>query len=251
MVNLRIAGLALAPPSSRLPQVSAWYIVRPVSDSDHPTFLEYGWRPDDAPVYPDHLRLPLVFDADRLAADLAKLTGIEWTAHFVRDNYAGNWSALPLRSPAGERHPIRRIAAHSHVTDWVDTEYREMCPYLHEVLASFACEMGAARLMRLTPGSQIKEHSDPDLAAEYGRVRLHIPITTNSAVDFRVNGGRIDMLPGECWYLRLADPHTVRNDGENDRIHLVIDCKVNAWIEALLHKAQIGPKGRDSTPSFA
>jgi hypothetical protein len=38
------------------------------------------------------------------------------------------------------------------------------------------------------------------------------------------------MAPGECWYLRLSDPHRVANRGETDRVHLLIDCRVNDWL---------------------
>jgi hypothetical protein len=38
------------------------------------------------------------------------------------------------------------------------------------------------------------------------------------------------MALGEAWYLRLSDPHAVTNDGETDRVHLVIDCATNDWL---------------------
>jgi hypothetical protein len=38
------------------------------------------------------------------------------------------------------------------------------------------------------------------------------------------------MAPGEGWYLRLSDPHTVANRGDTDRVHLVIDARMNDWL---------------------
>ena len=58
---------------------------------------------------PDRIRLPLAFDPAPLAADLAGFVASDWTAHFVHDNYQGDWSALPLRAAAGETHPLRLI----------------------------------------------------------------------------------------------------------------------------------------------
>jgi hypothetical protein len=75
--------------------------------------------------------------------------------------------------------------------------------------------------MRLARGSIIKEHRDHDLAFEHGTVRIHVPVTTNDGVDFRLNGVRCVMLAGSAWYLRLADPHSVADRGETDRVHLV------------------------------
>lgn len=91
--------------------------------------------------------------------------------------------------------------------------------------------------MKLTPGSRIKEHEDLDLAAELGMARLHIPIITNDEVDFRLNGTRVILGEGECWYLRLMDRHSVENNGQSDRVHLVIDAQVNAWLMAKLNTA--------------
>jgi mannose-6-phosphate isomerase-like protein (cupin superfamily) len=84
--------------------------------------------------------------------------------------------------------------------------------------------------MKLGAGSVIREHTDHDLAAEEGNVRLHIPVRTSDAVDFRLNGTRVHMRAGECWYLRLQDPHSVRNTGTEERIHLVIDAGINTWL---------------------
>ena len=64
--------------------------------------------------------------------------------------------------------------------------------------------------------------------------RLHIPIQTNDEVVFRLNGTRVLLEEGECWYLRFSDPHSVGNRGKTDRIHLVIDVEVNAWLTKLL-----------------
>lgn len=184
--------------------------------------------------WPDRLRLPLAFDPLRLAADLDALEDREWTRHFVRDNYEGDWSVLPLRAPAGETHPIRMISAPADGTPFVDTPLLAATPYLAEILAGFSCPLGSARLMRLAPGSTIREHRDLDLSAEDGHARLHIPIRTSAEVDFRVARRRVAMTPGSCWYLRLSEPHSVRNGGTAARVHLVVDAQVNAWLAGLL-----------------
>lgn len=68
-------------------------------------------------------------------------------------------------------------------------------------------------------------------------MRLHIPVVTNPAVDFRLNGVRCVMAAGTCWYLRLSDPHSVSNRGPADRVHLVIDAAVNGWLTDLFDRA--------------
>jgi hypothetical protein len=187
--------------------------------------------------FPDRLRLPLAFDPKRLAADMATVAAAGWTAHFVKQNYDGDWSVIPLRGPAGARHPIQMIYSDPGCTDFADAPLLAATPYFREVLAGFACALQAVRLMRLAPGSVIKEHRDHDLSFEDGVVRLHIPVVTNDGVDFRLNGRRCPMPTGSAWYLRLSDPHSVANLGPADRVHMVIDAVANSWVEDLLERA--------------
>lgn len=152
--------------------------------------------------FPDRLRLPLDFEPEGLAADLAGLAQGGWIAHFVTQNYEGDWSAIPLRGPAGAVHPVQMIYSDPACTEFADTPMLAASPYFQQVLAAFACQVQAVRLMRLAPGSLIKEHRDHDLSFEDGTVRVHVPVTTNEGVDFRLNGVRCAMPAGSTWYLR-------------------------------------------------
>jgi hypothetical protein len=187
--------------------------------------------------FPDRLRLPLEFDPARLAAGMASFGRAEWIEHFVKQNYDGDWDVIALRGPANARHPVQMIYSDPACTDFADTPMLDACPAFREVLAAFACPLHAVRLMRLTPGSVIKEHRDHDLSFEQGMVRIHIPVVTNEGVDFRLNGARCVMPAGSAWYLRLSDPHSVANRGAADRVHLVLDAAVNPWVEALFERA--------------
>ena len=179
---------------------------------------------------PDRARLPLSFDVARLQADLAAVEAMTWTDHFVRQNYDGRWDVLPLRHQAGATHPIIQAYTPPDATEFVDAAVLARTPYFRAIVETFPCPLKAVRLMRLAPGSRIKEHKDYDLAADWGQARLHIPITTNPGVTFLLNGTVARMAPGETWYLRLSDPHAVTNDGDTDRVHLVIDCEANDWL---------------------
>jgi hypothetical protein len=206
-----------------------------------PTIIDDGTNTREdfcvAPRFPDRLRLPLTFDARLLARDLDRLSSVQWIRHYVKANYDGDWSVLPLRSPAGETHPIRMISADPTSRSFVETPLLQSCDYFRRVLDSFECALRVARLMRLTPGSRIKEHTDQVLSFEDGIVRVHVPVTTNDAVEFRLNRRRVILEAGSAWYLRLSDPHSVANHGSTDRVHLVIDANVNDWVEALFESA--------------
>ena len=181
-------------------------------------------------AFADRARLPFSFDASGLRNDLERVGGGDWVDHFVRQNYEGDWTVLPLRFTAGATHPILRAYSNPAATEFEDGPLLDRAPAFRAVLARFECPLQAVRLMRLTAGSVIKEHRDHDLAAEWGTARIHIPIVTNADVEFLVNRTPVAMEPGSAWYLRLSDPHSVANRGTSDRIHLVIDCTANDWL---------------------
>lgn len=152
----------------------------------------------------------------------------------MKQNYEGDWSVIPLRGPAGTEHPVMMIYSDPTCCDFTDTAYLDKCSYLKDVLEQFKSKLQAVRLMKLAAGSIIKEHRDYDLSFANGVVRLHIPIRTNSGVEFYLNNERILMREGECWYLRLSEPHRVINAGKSDRVHLVIDAEVDEWMRNIL-----------------
>lgn len=185
----------------------------------------------------DRVKLPLNFDAQLLQEDIARFKTNDWIEHFVKQNYEGDWSVIPLRGPTGATHPVMMIYSDPTCKDFSDTPYLQELDYIPSVLNEFKCPLLAVRLMKLSPDSQIKEHTDHDLAFENGVVRIHIPIQTNNHVEFLLNGEAVDFNAGDCWYLKLNDPHSVNNIGNTDRIHLVIDALVNDWLSQLLHQA--------------
>jgi hypothetical protein len=192
-------------------------------------------------VFPDRLRFPFSFDPGLLARDLAALADVAWYNHVAKLNYDGRWDVIALRASAGETHPSRMIVAPPGATVFADTPHLARCSYFQEVLASFACPLRGARVMRLTAGSVIKTHFDPEAGIEDGQARLHIPILTNPDVDFRLNDVRVDMAPGSVWYLRFSDPHAVANRGTTDRVHLVIDTNANDWLMGFFADAAHAP----------
>lgn len=188
---------------------------------------------------PDRIRLPFAFDPRLLGRDMEKLTAFGWIKHFVPQNYEGDWSVIPLRCKAGAKHPVMMIASDTTATEFEDTPMLQDCRYFREVLDAFRCPLRAVRLMRLTAGSRIKEHTDLELSVEEGTARIHVPVITNPQVEFYLNGSRIVLDAGSVWYLRLSDPHRVDNNGPSDRVHMVIDATVNDWLRSLLQTAAL------------
>jgi hypothetical protein len=179
-------------------------------------------------------RLPLTFDATHLAGDLARCLALEWPDHFNARDYAGQWSSISLRSASGMAADIASVPGQG---GYRDTPLLDACPCFRRVIDTFRCEKETVRLLRLGAGSVIHEHSDPGAAYADGFFRVHIPIASNDATRFLVDGHRLTMHPGECWYANFSLPHSVRNDGATDRVHLVIDGRRNGWSDGIFAEA--------------
>lgn len=179
-------------------------------------------------------RLPINIDEQKLNADLEICLRAQWKEHFNTRDYSGSWTAIALRSQSGN---MEDIIANESDLPFADTSLMKECNYISEILEQLKCEKETVRLLRLEPGSVIKEHRDMGLAYRFGCFRLHIPIVTESAVAFIVGGKDIPMKKGECWYADFDLPHSVNNNSTKERIHLVIDGKRNAWTDEFFRSA--------------
>jgi len=179
------------------------------------------------------LRLPFTFDPQALAADCALCVSREWQRHFNTRDFEGNWDGIALRSATGSELDI---LAHPS-TSYADTVLLGSCAYFRSVIDRFQCSKESVRLLRLAPGSEIKEHSDPDAGYSSGSFRIHVPVHTHPQVRFRVGGQDVRMEEGESWYADFGLPHSVRNEGATDRIHLVIDAVRNHWTDEVFREA--------------
>ncbi|MFN8368868.1 MAG: aspartyl/asparaginyl beta-hydroxylase domain-containing protein [Candidatus Kapaibacterium sp.] len=185
-------------------------------------------------------KLPLVFNVHEMQNDVFRLEQQLWQKHYNAQNFEGSWTVIPLYSLGGKAESILSVHAENAANlHYEPTVYLQQCPYLLEVIQSFQFPLQSVRLMKLNAGSIIKEHMDYQLSFEEGEVRLHIPIITNDNVEFYVQDERIIMNEGECWYLNLSLRHRVSNNGKTDRVHLVIDGKVNDWLRAMLNTSVI------------
>jgi hypothetical protein len=192
-------------------------------------------------IVPPALRLPLPADAHLLAKDLERIPPEAWTPHFNTDYFEGTWSGVPLTAPQGAEHPILQLHPSPAAQDFVDTGFLARCPGIREYLGRLRCPRRSVRLLKLGVGARIHPHTDHDLAYEGGEVRLHLPILTGPEVEFRVEGTLIPMEPGELWYVNVDLSHEVHNRGDVDRIHLVVDCLVDSWLEQLFREALAQP----------
>lgn len=77
-------------------------------------------------------------------------------------------------------------------------------------------------IVNLPAGKSIPGHADSGMSLEFCN-RTHIPIKTNDNVLFTVAGETINMKEGEIWEFNNQKYHSVHNNGDEDRWHLIID----------------------------
>ena len=190
-----------------------------------------------AAVANDRVRLPFTFDVEKMKAEVKTLGMNEFIYYNV----------IPLRAPAHQVDPSLPFPppaddyADGSWTEWMNIPALASTPYLTSIIDKFQehTRVTLVRVLRLAAGNEVKEHTDPTLGLEVERsvVRLTIPILVGDEVDFFLNGTPVPMQPGECWYLRLTDPHKVVNGSTTDRINLTIDMAPNDWLRNLIQKA--------------
>ncbi len=186
-----------------------------------------------------HIQVPI----SRIQHELKKINS-NWVDHFNIAHYQGAWTVLPLRTPGGCDSIIPDLGTADHYEDHPNMFF---FPAVKQLIANMRCEIMSVRLLNLAAGAMIKQHCDAELAFEKGEARLHIPIYTNPDVEFYVNNDRVMMNEGECWYINANLPHRVSNHGHSDRIHLVIDCRVNPWLEHFILDSKIIAHAPDQT----
>jgi len=165
--------------------------------------------------------------------------------HYSSYNKRKSWTAFSLRGyKPGDPTFIIKPAEMSRAwkeenTGWEkweceDTTIAALFPNVWGALGEIPCAgYERVRFMRLAEKKgELSRHADiTDRAAglQPGRIaRLHIPIYTSPLVKFRAwdeRGQFIEetMAPGSLWYLDTRKPHSVVNEGDVVRVHLVAD----------------------------
>ncbi|MBL4763794.1 MAG: sulfotransferase [Colwellia sp.] len=177
----------------------------------------------ESPFY----RLPLTFDAIRLQHEIAQFDSDSWKNH--PQEFLGN-SVIHFVSVGGEKSDTMLGAMEP-------TEHLALCPYIKQVMASFNTPIGRARLMILAPGASVPPHTDIHYYWR-NRVRIHIPIVTLPEVKFYCEQNSVHMATGEAWVFDNWRQHSVINNSDSIRIHLVIDTLGSADFWRLVRSAE-------------
>ncbi|WP_316819798.1 aspartyl/asparaginyl beta-hydroxylase domain-containing protein [Pedobacter gandavensis] len=179
-------------------------------------------------MLPTHLKFNINYDCKQLQQELNYCLQQEWPLHFNNADFNGDWRSISLRSASGKSNDI-----YAHAGSYQDTELLKKCPYFSSLIASWRCEKESIRLLALAPGSIIKPHRDMGCSYKEGSFRIHVPVRTNPGVHFIINEERLHLKEGECWYLDFNETHSIINEGDETRVHLIIDGIRNDWTDEL------------------
>ncbi len=158
------------------------------------------------------IKLPLQFDSERLAAEVAALPDAAWAKHPT--GFQGNGAVRLISADGGENDDMGGAMQ--------PTPHLLRSPYIQQVLASLDTVFGRSRLMGLGPHSEVPAHSDVNHHWFY-RVRVHIPILTYPEVRFHCEDRDVHMAAGEAWIFDNWRRHWVINPTDKLRVHLVAD----------------------------
>ena len=158
------------------------------------------------------IKLPVRFDAARLAEEVAQFTDRDWSDHPT--GFKGNAAVRLISANGGENDDMGGAMR--------ATPQLEKCPYIKQVLTSFNVVFGRSRLMGLGPGCEVPVHSDTNYHW-HDRVRIHIPVVTLPQVSFHCGDRQVHMASGEAWIFDNWRMHKVINPTDKLRIHLVAD----------------------------
>ena len=128
---------------------------------------------------------------------------------------------------------------------WTSLLNKPIMEPIREIISRLPCKFERIRLMKLAAGKSLRKHNDNiDQGIESKKiVRIHVPIRTNSEVVFTMyendededdDGEKLNLKAGHFYYLDVTKPHSVSNNSNEDRYHLVVDCYVNEELKAIL-----------------
>jgi len=150
-------------------------------------------------------------------------------------------------------NPQRRSGVHAEMTDiWVryrplgelmePKNYREphwgefypawyALPALKPIVFDLmrlveATHLGAILITRIPPGGQILPHDDRgSWHAEFHNCKIYLPIVNNPDCWNQCEHDRVHMRPGEAWTFDNLRVHSVHNDGDTERVTLILCCR--------------------------
>lgn len=122
---------------------------------------------------------------------------------------------------------LLKLTDHNHNKTKTFEEWYEwkdvINPVLNQIYPIFKNPfLNKCMIANVRPGKQIPEHTDSAQSFTLSH-RLHIPLVTNKEAVMTIKGEERNMKVGVCYEVNNKQLHSVVNNGDTDRIHLLFD----------------------------
>ena len=164
---------------------------------------------------------------------------------YNKDNISDSWKSITLRSKNGNDQDFLEPIDFKNKEDNIFkyTENSKFFPTIISFLNSLKTDIYLVRLLKLNRGGIIKYHTDEVVFKNTNDIiRCHLPIITDSNIIFKIGAPILPpstgysiwkaetlyekfLDPGYIWYTNVNCLHSVHNNSNIDRIHLVFDIK--------------------------
>lgn len=122
--------------------------------------------------------------------------------------------------------PVDTHTVNSFKTDLAKSQYDYIARSME---SAFDGKVVRSELVVLKANKKVSPHVDGGQMLNISR-RCHIPIITNDNVFFTVFKNRVNMKPGICYEINNGMPHSVENNSDLDRVHLILDILPNEYM---------------------
>jgi hypothetical protein len=167
-----------------------------------------------------------------LALDLYMNPGL-WDAHAARTEREGPFtgtSDIWLRFRAQDELLSRETYAEPFTPVFYPAWYAlpHVRPIVFGLMARCeAVQLGGVLITRVPPGQQVKPHDDRGRwHPEFFQTKAYVPLQTNPAVVSTCGDETCVMAPGSAWVFDNLLTHSTVNDGDCDRITLIVSMRV-------------------------
>jgi hypothetical protein len=90
-----------------------------------------------------------------------------------------------------------------------------------------AVQLGGVLITRVGPGRQVARHNDKNRwHPEFFTTKIYVPLTTNPDCINTCDDEKVTMMQGDAWIFDNLKMHSTENNGDTDRITLIISLRV-------------------------
>ena len=164
--------------------------------------------------------------------------GTDWTALSLKGYLTDPKDILkPYVLQMNTKQIVQQTPVETVLTDlFFDSEIGSITQIISDLYSKYFLRFQRVRLMKLNAHTKIDKHTDrvdkEFLDEDEPLLRLHLPIKTNDKVVFSIWNGKSKeskiLETNQLYFVDVTKPHSVVNNSNEDRIHLVLDCYDNA-----------------------